>query len=769
MKKASRTCVIVAGMHRSGTSALSRVLNFVGCDLPSNIMGISSTNETGHWESEVIMNLNDQLLESAGSYWDDCTPCTPGWFISPRADEFRDRCGEAFKSEFGQSKLSVFKDPRICRLLPFWLDIIENQAIQTLIILPIRNPIAVAQSLAKRDLSDPLYNHHLWLRHVLEAEKGSRGKSRFFCNYDDLLESWSSVISKSERVLNFKWPRLSPKSSEEIDQYIVTRHRHHIYTASSVFDDNSLSPWLRDTYQIMLSWIAGGENAADYDKLDQIGAAFDASCTAFARVLHRGKQAQLEVTRLIDEIGQRNQSMGTTAHRINELEAELDVTRQTLVAVTQDLDIQAQTTTVLETSMQSLQNEHAHKVQNLRDNDERLMNIAGELEAARHQQQALRVDLEVARNQAGHLENELGVLKTERPNLIGELEAARHQQQALRDDLEVARNQAGHLENELGVLKTERSSLIDELVLRENDLDGLGTEVQNAQAQLFSAHSKVQERDIALQIANDAVQVSVSELVAMQALLPKIESELATCKLISEGLQQHVHLLLSDVDAQRADRKTDQVVHANLLQVIDQLRSHIIACEQREAHIVQNCQALKDTVAETDSALRQRIAETSDLHDELIAAKIAIEAERGARNAVENEKIRLQDKLPQLENDLLRQNAIVQGLKQHVTLLIGDANAHTAAEAKLNASVQATQKLRGQLDALVRGLAQQKHVFFQRRGAKLRQSSALIKAAGLIDECWYLAVNQDVAQAGVDPAIHYLTAGHIEGRPLGPD
>ena len=727
MKKASRTCVIVAGMHRSGTSALSRVLNFVGCDLPSNIMGISSTNETGHWESEVIMNLNDQLLESAGSYWDDCTPCTPGWFISPRADEFRDRCGEAFKSEFGQSKLSVFKDPRICRLLPFWLDIIENQAIQTLIILPIRNPIAVAQSLAKRDLSDPLYNHHLWLRHVLEAEKGSRGKSRFFCGYDDLLESWSSVISKSERVLNFKWPRLSPKSSEEIDQYIVTRHRHHIHTASSVFDDNSLSPWLRDTYQIMLSWIAGGENAADYDKLDQIGAAFDASCTAFARVLHRGKQAQLEVTRLIDEIGQRNQSMGTTAHRINELEAELDVTRQTLVAVTQDLDIQAQTTTVLETSMQSLQNEHAHKVQNLRDNDERLMNIAGELEAARHQQQALR------------------------------------------DDLEVARNQAGHLENELGVLKTERSSLIDELVLRENDLNGLGTEVQNAQAQLFSAHSKVQERDIALQIANDAVQVSVSELVAMQALLPQIESELATCKLISEGLQQHVHLLLSDVDAQRADRKTDQVVHANLLQVIDQLRSHIVACEQREAHIVQSCQALKDIVAETDSALRQRIAETSDLHDELIAAKIAIEAERGARDAVENEKIRLQDKLPQLENDLLRQNAIVQGLKQHVTLLIGDANAHTAAEAKLNASVQATQKLRGQLDALVRGLAQQKHVFFQRRGAKLRQSSALIKAAGLIDECWYLAVNQDVAQAGVDPAIHYLTAGHIEGRPLGPD
>jgi hypothetical protein len=33
-----RTCVLVLGMHRSGTSALARVLNLLGCDLPKTLI-----------------------------------------------------------------------------------------------------------------------------------------------------------------------------------------------------------------------------------------------------------------------------------------------------------------------------------------------------------------------------------------------------------------------------------------------------------------------------------------------------------------------------------------------------------------------------------------------------------------------------------------------------------------------------------------------------------------------------------------------------------
>ena len=39
----------------------------------------------------------------------------------------------------------------------------------------------------------------------------------------------------------------------------------------------------------------------------------------------------------------------------------------------------------------------------------------------------------------------------------------------------------------------------------------------------------------------------------------------------------------------------------------------------------------------------------------------------------------------------------------------------------------------------------------------------LIRMSGLFDKDWYLAKNPDVAQAGVDPWLHYVRYGGFEG------
>jgi GT2 family glycosyltransferase len=49
-----------------------------------------------------------------------------------------------------------------------------------------------------------------------------------------------------------------------------------------------------------------------------------------------------------------------------------------------------------------------------------------------------------------------------------------------------------------------------------------------------------------------------------------------------------------------------------------------------------------------------------------------------------------------------------------------------------------------------------------------RRDLALIRASGLFDENWYLANNPDVAQAKMDPLLHYLHIGGIAGRDPGP-
>ena len=46
---------------------------------------------------------------------------------------------------------------------------------------------------------------------------------------------------------------------------------------------------------------------------------------------------------------------------------------------------------------------------------------------------------------------------------------------------------------------------------------------------------------------------------------------------------------------------------------------------------------------------------------------------------------------------------------------------------------------------------------------------ALIRSSGLFDEAWYLANNPDVADAKIDPALHYLRFGGLEGSDPCPD
>src|SRR5215470_17990760 len=48
----ARTCIIVAGMHRSGTSATARVINLLGADIASDLLpSIPGNNDRGFWES----------------------------------------------------------------------------------------------------------------------------------------------------------------------------------------------------------------------------------------------------------------------------------------------------------------------------------------------------------------------------------------------------------------------------------------------------------------------------------------------------------------------------------------------------------------------------------------------------------------------------------------------------------------------------------------------------------------------------------------------
>jgi hypothetical protein len=67
----TRQAILVLGMHRSGTSALTRALSLLGAALPKHVARATPSNEAGHWEPERLVHLHDEMLGEAGDRWDN--------------------------------------------------------------------------------------------------------------------------------------------------------------------------------------------------------------------------------------------------------------------------------------------------------------------------------------------------------------------------------------------------------------------------------------------------------------------------------------------------------------------------------------------------------------------------------------------------------------------------------------------------------------------------------------------------------------------------
>ena len=62
-----RTCVIVCGMHRTGTSAVARTVNLLGADITNDLIEPGTDNIRGYWESKGVVQAHEQLFVFCGS------------------------------------------------------------------------------------------------------------------------------------------------------------------------------------------------------------------------------------------------------------------------------------------------------------------------------------------------------------------------------------------------------------------------------------------------------------------------------------------------------------------------------------------------------------------------------------------------------------------------------------------------------------------------------------------------------------------------------
>jgi GT2 family glycosyltransferase len=644
--EASRRALVVLGMHRSGTSALAGVLGMLGATLPQH-MGIPGPdNERGFWEPSSFVALNDEILAASGSSWDDVEPFPSSWFDSDMADAYVGRAVALIAEEYGDAALLVIKDPRMSRLLPFWRRVFVEAGIAPLLVHTVRNPLEVAASLKARNGFATSKSLLLWLTYSLESEAATRGRSRIFVSYEQLMHDWLGVAESIGNTLDVSWPRFSNLSKVEIDRFLSEQVRHHVYETHELAARDDVVGWVKRAYAALLDLMSdGGDTAEARATLDAIGREYADADRAFGPLLvdvqlslneerAAGEHLRAELARLEAQAADAAQAHAALAEERESLRAELEAqqaqaaqweeerthlvnVRERLVA---DLEQRRESATKqLDAAAEQLERLRAARDEALRA-QQSLAAERDELASRADGHDALLAELESLRNAHDEAIAIADTLAGERDALLTDLEAARADAVARADTVreEMARvAEEGASPESLKKLEEERDDLIAQLEAQRYmhseqvsalaaEMDGVGAELQHVRA------------------SNSALAAD------HEALLERLETERATHEEREEELGAQIQGLIEQAEQAIASAAALEQERDSLLSELEGERDRALASAESAAQEIERLQGIEVTSVEERSAL---IHERDALAAEV--ERLQIEAESAQRERAE--------------------------------------------------------------------------------------------------------------------------------------
>jgi hypothetical protein len=188
---------MVVGMHRSGTSAVTRVINLLGVPLGrDDDIYTAEDNPSGHWESRTLSDLNEMILHLFGGFDFGPPPMHRSWPRSRRAEYLRSVMRATFDDVYRGDRW-LWKDPRICLTLPLWRQVLNDFGI----VFVVREADPVARSLRRREGFPIVYCYALWDDYNRRAVAASSGLPVVTVDFDSMLEDpLRQVTLLSERL-----------------------------------------------------------------------------------------------------------------------------------------------------------------------------------------------------------------------------------------------------------------------------------------------------------------------------------------------------------------------------------------------------------------------------------------------------------------------------------------------------------------------------------------------------------------------------------------
>jgi glycosyltransferase involved in cell wall biosynthesis len=236
MVKGNPICVV--GMHRSGTSLITRTLNYLGVFLgpEEHLMKPLPDNPKGFWEHQLLTDLNDDILARLGGNLYDPPTFRSGWESSSAFADLRQLGRALIEKEFGAAELWGWKDPRNSLTLPFWRHLIPNMRY----LVCVRNPVDVVRSLERRDKFSFEKGASLWFEYMKSAVVNTAGEPRLFISYEEIMADWKSPLPRLASFIGRPEAADSAEIQNEVKAFVDAELQHFVTSVVDAIDEPKL-------------------------------------------------------------------------------------------------------------------------------------------------------------------------------------------------------------------------------------------------------------------------------------------------------------------------------------------------------------------------------------------------------------------------------------------------------------------------------------------------------------------------------------------------
>ena len=236
--------ICIAGMHRSGTSMVARLLHNCGLYLgeENELAPAKPDNPDGFWENLKFVDLNEEILELLGAGWDMPPPAFPAdWQGHEDFQKLRVKA-ELVLARFRGHDPWGWKDPRNSVTLPFWRSVLPNLKV----IICVRHPLEVALSLRRRNFLSYELSLTLWALYNRRALEDVPPQQRLVVHYDAFFRRPQAEVN---RIIEFAGLNVGTAQLESALERIRPDLRHATFETCHLIDAE-LSP---DTIRLYLS------------------------------------------------------------------------------------------------------------------------------------------------------------------------------------------------------------------------------------------------------------------------------------------------------------------------------------------------------------------------------------------------------------------------------------------------------------------------------------------------------------------------------------